>query len=62
MLVMPTHRDTPRNREYAQYWKGAISWRVGTSKGARDAGDGDPDLSLGQKNIFCRFVSFWGQF
>lgn len=26
---------------------------------ARDAGDGDPDLPLDQKIIFCRFVSFW---
>jgi hypothetical protein len=31
----------------------------GTSVVPRDAGDGDLGLWLGQKIIFCRFVSFW---
>jgi hypothetical protein len=34
----------------------------GTSGGARDAGDGDPELTFGQRIIFCHFVSLWGTF
>lgn len=38
---------------------GVPNWQKVLPGLARDAGDGDPDLPLDQKIIFCRFVSLW---
>jgi hypothetical protein len=38
--------------------RGLLAGGLGTSGGEEDAGDGDPNLTLGHKFIFCHFVSF----
>jgi hypothetical protein len=42
--------------------RGLLAGGLGTSRGREDAGDGDANLSFGQRIIFCHFVSLWGTF